>query len=1448
VARVVGTRQGAHKSLKARVFVSLVVALLIPFGVVLTLLETEWGKDRIRALLVRQANQYLTATLTIGRLGGSFIDGIQLGDVRVSRGGVSLIHIEEIDLSYRLAELFQAGTVIRRVRLLRPRIAAAKLEDGRWDLGSLVKQQPDGHRRGLGRPIEIKSIEIVDGQIALHDPLDFGDAHLPTAFDALNASLSFDYQPTRWRVTFDRLSWTGRAPTLTVVQLTGALGIDPHGLFFDSLRVQTPLSHFRLDGRVIRGDRPSELYLAVQAETFAFQEWSGVVHGLKNIAVVASFDTTLRGPLADLKTDLRLTGTGGSIRGRLTLNTTVPGWHGGGALDITRLDLARWLNRPDRPSDITGHVTFDLALGLGSHFPRGAYTFSGTHAMYMGYQADAVRARGQIASTAVLVTQADALAYGAQVTASSGSIGIDEPFPYRFRGTVAGIDLRRLPPAIPVPRVESRLTFDYDVTGRFSNPVVTGEARFAESSFLGATIQSGTSGSIDTVPSPLRFTGNGGITGVSLQRFGEGLGVGWMRDPRFSGTISGRFHVDGAGSNAATLSLEAGGRITQAEMFHGTLDEADVSLSIESGSLRASYSGRFASLDPSVPFANPAFRASVSGSGTVVAAVRDLLTRGTTAADYDVRGSLALEPSTIRGLAITSAHLDATLEDSALTITRLTVAGPVIEGHGSGLLSRTRSDFLYEVTRADLARLTELTGRRASGIASTSGRVSGPWTELRAIGDASIEQPGIFEIQALTLTGHYDATLPAGDFDRLTAHVEGSGSHVSVARRQVGDFSGTVAFDAGRVDFDLTLTGESRTTRAQGAAVVKIHERTADLLELAVDLSNVSWRLASDGRVARVTWTDGGFTVTPVAFVAGSGDQRIEIAGDWRADGNGALHVQATHVFLDWLAAVFEQQNRYGGVLDIEATIRGTPEKPLVTAAVAVTSGRVERLSYQKLAGRIDYADRRFTIDLRLDQSPGIWMTAAGSVPLALIRHDLPPGAIDVSLKSSDIDLALVEGLTSVVRRVSGRLQIDLRAAGTTSAPRFTGSLAITRAGFQVTASGSTYKNARAAITLEADRINVDALHVEDAGGHTLEVHGSLATEELRVGDLRLDADADQFEIFHNEFGRMNIGAKAQIRGRFDSPRVTGDVTIRSSELQVDQILQRTLFRPYATEPTAVPEASAFPTLDQNLWQRLGMDVTLHVPHTLRLTGDNLQLSPGAPVGIGNINLRVAGDLSIYKDPGDQLYVTGSFDTISGTYAFQGRRFDVSQTSSIVFRGDPDPDLYITVTRVITGVEVRVSLTGTSRQPELHLASTPPLDESDILSLVVFNTSTIQLSAAQQQELFVRAGALAAGFVAAPLLGTIENRLGLEALEISPGDVFSAGPKVTVGEEIAPGLVARFSRQFGIEPYDEAIVEYYLSRILRLRATFSDAQSLNALSPFRRVERAGVDLLFFFGF
>ena len=1433
----------------ARAVVALVAVVLAIVLLVLVAIETGWAKNRIRDLIVRQANQYLTATLSIGRLEGSLLRGLRLGDISLGRGDQTLIRIDEVAVSYSIRELFQSGVVIRSVRITHPMVVGAKMADGHWDLGALIKRDSrEQNRSGPNRPIQVQSIEVIDGRVSLQDPLDFGAAHVPTDFQQLNALFSFVYVPVHWTLDFSRVSWIGHAPDLSVDLLSGRFGLGPKGWFFERFDVRTARSRYALDGTIDTGTKPTTLKLQVHAERFAFQEWAGVLRGLKSIAVSASFDTSLNGPVDRLVTDLRLSGTGGGVTGRLILDTSVPGWHGAGAVDVDRLNLGRWLDNADRPSDITGHVTFDLALELGRHFPRGMYTFQGPHAMYMNYAANNLRARGRLTTTEVLITEAAASAYGAAVTSVDSTLGIDRPFPFHFQGHVTSIDLRNLPRTIPVPHVQSVLTFEYDVTGRFSEPYIAGRATFARSEFLGASVDEGTVGSIDTLQSPIRYSGDGEVDGISLRRFGQGLDVGWLQQPQYAGTLSGHFRVDASGTTLASLELTGGGHLSRADLFKGTLSDADVSIAIADGTLRASYDGRFDAIDPSVPFGDSRLESSLTGRGTVTAAIQDLLTRSPTLADYDVAGSLALTASRRQDLQLDTGRVDAALKNSTLTVSQLELHAPAIEGRGSGTIALTddvTTDLSYEITRADLAQLESFLGRRAGGSLTTKGRLTGPFSALHAVGDGSIAKLDAFDLQALTMNGHYDVVVPSGDPARAKGSVSGRGEFITVLGQSLQQVSGDVTYDLERLGFDLALQQrEGRQGRLAGNVDLQPERREASLNSFTITMGRLPWRLASTTPPV-VSWNDDQFAITPATFVAGDTDGRIAVEGTWRTDGNGSLRITASHLFLDTLQAAFERPTRFGGVLDFDGTIRGTRERPQASGSLTLSNGRVERVSYQKLQANFGYDQHTFEVDARLDQSPGVWITAVGKVPLGLMSADSPEQPIDLAVKSSTISLGLIEGITDVVRNVSGNITLDVRVVGTSHDPHLDGRIAIADAAFLVTPTGSRYKNTRAEFALASERITVESLHVEDADGHALEVHGSLGTHELRVGDLQVDGTARHFEVMRGEFGTIDVDATVQLQGRYESPRIVGDISIASGTLRVDEILSRALFQPYSTEETAIEPIDAVAAL--NPWDRLGLDLSLHVPATLRLIGDSVRVSQDTPIGLGDINLRVAGDLYLYKDPAQPLSITGSFDQVSGTYAFQGRRFDVVESSSINFRGDLNPEIYVTVTRVISSVETRVSIFGPLKQPELRLASTPPLDESDILSLIVFNTSTNQLSAAQQQQLVARAGVLAAGFLAQPVVSAISTETGIDIFDVEPGDVGS-DVKVTIGHEIAPGLVARFSRQFGQEAYDEATVEYYLSRLFRLRATFSDVQSSVATSLFRRVERAGIDLLLYFSF
>jgi hypothetical protein len=213
-------------------------AILILVGAAIAVLETGWAKNRIRHLIVRQANEYLTATLEIGRLEGSLLRGIQLGDIRLSRDGRTLVAIDDVSLSYSIRELIQRGTVIRRIRLTRPRVVMSRTADGRWDLTTLVRREAREQKAtGPGRPIEIESIEVQDGAVTLNAPLDFGAAHAPTRYESLDFKGAFAYRPVHWRLTFEKVSWRGHDPDLTMNHLAGALESGARAFVFHDLAV-----------------------------------------------------------------------------------------------------------------------------------------------------------------------------------------------------------------------------------------------------------------------------------------------------------------------------------------------------------------------------------------------------------------------------------------------------------------------------------------------------------------------------------------------------------------------------------------------------------------------------------------------------------------------------------------------------------------------------------------------------------------------------------------------------------------------------------------------------------------------------------------------------------------------------------------------------------------------------------------------------------------------------------------------------------------------------------------------------------------------------------------------------------------------------------------------------------------------------------------------------------
>jgi translocation and assembly module TamB len=268
------------------------------------------------------------------------------------------------------------------------------------------------------------------------------------------------------------------------------------------------------------------------------------------------------------------------------------------------------------------------------------------------------------------------------------------------------------------------------------------------------------------------------------------------------------------------------------------------------------------------------------------------------------------------------------------------------------------------------------------------------------------------------------------------------------------------------------------------------------------------------------------------------------------------------------------------------------------------------------------------------------------------------------------------------------------------------------------------------------------------------------------------------------------------------------------------------------------------------VFDALALDVRLSMPNNLVVKGNDLNPSGASPISLGDVNVTIGGDVRAMKKPGEELRLLGTVNTVRGTYDFQGRRFDIQRDGQIQFAGTTEinPRLDIVAQRLISGVEAQVHVRGTVRKPELTLTSRPPLDEADILSLIIFNQPANALGEGQQVSLAQRAGALASGFVASSLARSIGGALELDVFEIQTTPEDGRGPSVTLGEQVGERLFFRFRQAFGAQSVSEFILEYQLADYLRLQTSVAQGGGATQRTLAQRVEQGGVDLIFYYSY
>src|SRR5262249_16828960 len=137
---------------------------LTALGLVAT--QTRPFKNYLRRLVIRQASEYLNATLYIDRLQGSLLTGLELDGVTLRHENQPSVSIETVTLEYDPIAMIRAGLVLKHLTLDHPTVLLERDSRG-WNFNRFVKtSQNSAHG---SPPITFETVTINDGRLLVRN-------------------------------------------------------------------------------------------------------------------------------------------------------------------------------------------------------------------------------------------------------------------------------------------------------------------------------------------------------------------------------------------------------------------------------------------------------------------------------------------------------------------------------------------------------------------------------------------------------------------------------------------------------------------------------------------------------------------------------------------------------------------------------------------------------------------------------------------------------------------------------------------------------------------------------------------------------------------------------------------------------------------------------------------------------------------------------------------------------------------------------------------------------------------------------------------------------------------------------------------------------------------------------------------------------------------------------
>jgi hypothetical protein len=493
------------------------------------------------------------------------------------------------------------------------------------------------------------------------------------------------------------------------------------------------------------------------------------------------------------------------------------------------------------------------------------------------------------------------------------------------------------------------------------------------------------------------------------------------------------------------------------------------------------------------------------------------------------------------------------------------------------------------------------------------------------------------------------------------------------------------------------------------------------------------------------------------------------------------------------------------GVASGRLVVVGTvaaPRLALTASARDLTAGPLKRMTVEA-----DLRHERGRVEGTLTvHGLGGTVVATGSAPALL--PGLPAGSdvLDVAITARELALTrLAAWAPSVVRQADGRVRADLHLGGTWAAPRPEGTLTLAAPVLVLAPSGARWEDVQAALRADGRALVLERFTAAGGKG-TLTGSGRFEFDAgiIPTADVRLEFD--RFRTVDRSILEAACTGTLRVEGPLDAPTIRGRLHVPEGALR----------------PSFLPAANAATEPDPTI-EVIGLPETASAPRAAGL--GNLTLGLAITLGNGmhirrrDADIQLGGTLRIERTPPGDLQLRGTVKVERGWYTFSSRRFTVRE-GTVRFDGGPVDEALVDLvaTRRSGEYDVTVAIQGTIGKPILLLSSDPPLDETDVLAVLLVGRPSGELSDDERLGVQAEAASLALGYVVPGLTEGLESSLPLEQVQVSREEV-------RVGHHIGSDVFISLSQQFVGWAGQTVAVEYDVTRHLSVELSTSSRGS-----------------------